>query len=119
MIEASMNSLSDTTTYCRWPHLAGGRVVQPGQRIHASVAFASESYYPKAQFSKGMADIKWSDIVGKGDITDSGWISKFEHLLELDLFDLSATKDIIKKLHENPDQEDLFERLNFIALTGK
>jgi len=64
-----------------------------------------------------MVQIEWSDIVGKGDIRDLAWISKFEHLLELDLFDLSATKDIVEKLRGNPDQEDLAERLKFIALT--
>ncbi|KAF8801532.1 hypothetical protein BYT27DRAFT_7198051 [Phlegmacium glaucopus] len=91
-----------------WPHVWEGRVIKPGQKIHASVSFIKD-YKSKAKFSPGMVDGDWSSVVNKGRQDDISWMKGIENLLELDLFDYSNVKKII-------DDGDV-ARLEFVALT--
>ncbi|KAJ7135949.1 hypothetical protein C8R44DRAFT_608626 [Mycena epipterygia] len=92
-----------------WPHLSQGRVIKPGQRIHASVAFI-KNYRPKATLPEGTK--KWEDILCKGDKDGILWTRGLEDILERDLFDLSNTRVLIENAMSNDTD---FDRLCFLS----
>jgi hypothetical protein len=71
--------------FTRVIHWGQGRLIKPGQLIHASVAF-QKGYTPKADLPPEWG-LKWHDILGKGEKEDLDWTNNLRHALELDLFD--------------------------------
>lgn len=87
--------------------------------IHASVAFKSKSYLPKAVFLDNMtAPRYWDDVVGQGVSGGFRKASRWMDILELDLFDISATSDLIERLGINTstkeDRVHILNRLGFL-----
>ena len=81
------------------PHSGKGRKIKPHQKIHSSIAFCkptsdkpNEIYVPKAISD----DLDISKLVGIGERHNMDWAKK--SILELDIFDLTAAKDVIKTL---------------------
>ena len=110
-------------TVVRWPHLSHGRVIQPGQKIHASVCFIGGGYTPKARFSEDVAggeDIDWTKLtgiaIGKKDGLD--WARPIKNILEMDLFDLLNVKVIVDKARGDLNNVDFMGRLDFLASSG-
>ena len=84
-------------------HLGKGRQIQPGQKVHASVAF-SKKYTPKAVFPKGFDSPKWDDLIRSDNVTErvelndtSGWMG----WLEMDIFDESAASTVVVNLEKS------------------
>ena len=100
------------------PNLARGRVIQPGQKIHASVCFIGGDYIPKARFSEDVTDIDWTRLVGIGKQDGFDWARPIEGILEMDLFDLSNVKVIVDEVRRDLNNVDFLGRLEFLALTG-
>ncbi|KIM73856.1 hypothetical protein PILCRDRAFT_14925 [Piloderma croceum F 1598] len=98
-----------------WPHLAKGRVIQPGQKIHASVAFIRD-YQSEATFGEGMRN-EWRDIVNSGKQDNVEWTKAIKGILELDLFDHSEAKISIERFKLDASNIDVIRRLEFMALT--
>jgi hypothetical protein len=71
-----------TNKVLRWPHLKKGRVIKPGQKIHASVAFIEQEYRPKANFAEGMT-WKWDVILRKGKQDQISWMKEIEGIFVL------------------------------------
>ncbi|KAJ7117550.1 hypothetical protein C8R44DRAFT_790986 [Mycena epipterygia] len=95
----------------RRPHLGKGRVIQPGQKIHASVAFIKD-YQPKATLPE--ETIEWEDILEKGNKDGISWIQGLEHILELDLFDLSP-KSVLQVIANAMSNDTDLDRLDFLT----
>jgi hypothetical protein len=91
-------------------------VIQPGQKIHASVSFI-HNYQPKATISGSMTGKGWNDILGVGKKDGVDWADGIIDRLEMDLFDLSNITTIIDKVSENLDDVDSIGRLEFLAST--
>ena len=98
----------------RWPHFAQGRVIKPGQKIHASVAFIY-NYVPKATLSTYGDGRDWSHIVGKGKQNSTEWAAGIKDLLEMDLFDFSNPRVIIQQVENDMDNPFLTDGLLFMA----
>ncbi|KAJ7683886.1 hypothetical protein B0H17DRAFT_1073503, partial [Mycena rosella] len=120
-------SFKDATDVTHAPHLGSGRIITPGQRIHASVAFKKPEYHPRATFGWG-GGIPWPSFVGKDIDGDFEWPNEWRELLEMDLFDASFTVEAVQNLksvwEKGEDGEDSeayywIKRLSFIALSGE
>jgi hypothetical protein len=96
-------------TLNRSPHLSKPRVIKPGQKIHASVAFI-KNYAPIAILRIG----NWRDILGKGSRSEISWADGLRDILELDLFDLSNTQALIE---DAPHDNTSLDRLRFLSST--
>ena len=87
------------------PHHARGRKIQPGQKLHISVAFCDEKYRPKATLpDEGTND--WAELVGLGNRKTHQyhlWRIKDEPLFELDIFDSNHAEDVIKVIENELD----------------
>ena len=77
-------------------HRGQGRQIQPGQKVHASVAFCSKYYRPKAHI-RGES---WDMLVGSGTKFDTYWTRWWGDLLEMDIFDASTADTVIKKIQD-------------------
>ena len=91
-----------------------GRVIKPGQKIHASVAFIQD-YEPRATFSDAVERGSWLRILTKGR-QDMDWTDKIKDLLELDLFDHSRLRILLDDIKESRDPKAI-ERLEVWAST--
>lgn len=98
-------------------HRSAGRIIKPGQRVHASLCFIQGSYIPNAKFHPDIActGIKWEDIVGVGMLDNMKWVKGIEHILEMDLFDISGVPDMIQRYMDESDPMEWGERLEFLA----
>lgn len=82
-----------------------GRIMGPGQLIHASVAF-KEDYQPQANDVNGSID--WSKIVGQAVVADGkaaddmSWARQYD--VELDLLDESLVKNKIDEFRTAREQ---------------
>ena len=72
-------------------------MIQPGQKIHASVAFIQD-YEPLAKFSERIEKGDWLRILCKGRQDSFEWSDKIKELLELDLFDHTRVKPLIEEI---------------------
>ncbi|KAJ7686775.1 hypothetical protein B0H17DRAFT_939989, partial [Mycena rosella] len=90
-------SFKDAIDVTHAPHLGSGRIITPGQRIHASVAFKNPEYHPRATF-RGGGGIPWPSFVGKDLDGDFEWTNDWRDLLEMDLFDASFTVEAVQNL---------------------
>lgn len=110
---------------CCSPHLGRGRQIQPGQKVHASVAFSRGKYTPKAVFPKGSHSPGWKDLIKSDspEVTDrfelsdtSGWTE----WLEMDIFDESAASTVVENL-EKPSIPTLMSvyRLTMLTRSGE
>jgi hypothetical protein len=97
--------------------LKQGRVIKPGQKIHASVPFIEKNYKPKANFADGMTRKTWDDILRKGKQDEISWAKEIEEILEMDLFDHSNVTTILNELELNLENFELIGRLEFLAST--
>ena len=101
-------------------HRGHGRKIQPGQKIHASVAFCEESYKPKARFSdKFKGKVVWRNLVGQGNKSDLKWTRGWEDRLEMDIFDASAAETTIQRLGDALDPTVWVHRLTIMTWSGK
>ncbi|KAF9811058.1 hypothetical protein IEO21_06687 [Rhodonia placenta] len=108
------------------PHMGAHRIIYPGQKIHLSVAL-NRKYLPKAQFhaySSTAHSPAWSTILGKdldaneGDTQDAskyGWMDDLGDILELDLFDITAIPELVKKLSQPQDSKVALDHLFVLA----
>ena len=94
-----------------------GRVIKPGQKIHASVAFI-QNYEPRAIFSEGVEEGDWLRILTKGRQGSFNWANEAKDLLELDLFDHSRLKIYLEKLQKNINDSESIEGLDLWVSTG-
>ncbi|KAF8523846.1 hypothetical protein JB92DRAFT_2883113, partial [Gautieria morchelliformis] len=94
---------SSSTTYRMYK--GHGQNMKPGQKIHASVAFCPTSYCPKAKLSPESSVKEWTNLVGGGHHEWRGWADIFKEVLELDIFDGTAMKEVIQRLKTGPDTE--------------
>lgn len=109
----------------RAPHYGAGRVIYPGQKIHASVAFRKgEGYSPIADFWHGTEPMPfWHDILGTGPSGKFRRISAWRDHLEMDLFDLTNLPDVLARLGgkdiTDGDASHILNRLYFLkSLSG-
>ena len=87
-------------------HFGHGRQIQPGQKVHASVAFSGGSYIPKAVFPKGSHSPRWEDLIKSGnpeatDRLELSDTSRWRDWLEVDIFDVSAASTVIDNLEKS------------------
>ena len=103
-------------------HLGKGRQIQPGQKVHASVAF-SKKYIPKAVFPKELDSPKWDDLIRSDNVTErvelndtSGWMG----WLEMDIFDESAASTVVVNLEKSsiPPLMSIY-RLTMLTRSGE
>ena len=106
------------------PHHGKGRAILPGQKIHASVAFKSTGYTPKATFVSHQFKPSWEELVGKGPSwnSDRSGAGNWAQYLEMDLFDYTAGSDAIMRLTDTSlareDVLHILQRLDFMAMSG-
>ncbi|EGN94934.1 hypothetical protein SERLA73DRAFT_95550, partial [Serpula lacrymans var. lacrymans S7.3] len=87
------------------PHRGAGRLIQPGQKIHVSVAFCKD-YGPRAQLNPHDSQ-RLSDLIGMAAGHDADAIYRIEDwddIVEMDVFDYSKAHEVImdmKKLNDN------------------
>lgn len=81
------------------PHCGAPRYIQPGQKIHLSVAFQRD-YSPRARLPPGHS---WDNIIGHA-FGDMEWMTQSKDILELDHYDFSAAKDMVKRLKSTERQ---------------
>lgn len=110
--------------YPRQPHRGAGRAIQPGQKIHASVAFRDRGYTPKAIFTGHRSrPPQWQNLIGDGPsgkyLKNRAW----KKYLEMDLFDLRDTPKLISDLEsvniEDDDALRILHQLNFMAIPSE
>ncbi|KAF8873815.1 hypothetical protein BD779DRAFT_1451418 [Infundibulicybe gibba] len=106
-------------TISRRFHLADPRIIKPGQKIHASVAFVGSGYHPKAKFSKEAPKNQWNHIVGKGNKWNPEWAHGLGDLLELDLFDHSDIPNIMGNLSRESRRDTKVEYLDKLAFMAR
>ena len=104
-MKAPVENFSLKIFFCRL-HLGKGRRIQPGQKVHASVAFSRGKYTPKAVFPKGSHSPRWEDLIKSDspEVTErlemndtSGWTD----WLEMDIFDESAASTVVDNLERS------------------
>ena len=112
-------------TICRGPNRGRGRVILPGQKIHASVAFRLQDYRPQATFADNQSNFDWGQLVGKGPSwhLSPSLPENWANILEMDVFDYISGPYAITKLSD-PDlrQADvlcIITRLQFMVMSGK
>ena len=101
-------------------HRGRGRKIQPGQRIHASVAFCKTLYEPKALFSdKGKE--AWCNLIGRGNKSNLKWTHGWEDRLEMDIFDNKSAEITIEQLgnRQDPSPTVWVHRLTIMMGSGK
>lgn len=98
-------------------HKGRGRKVQPGQRLHSSIAFCEKDYYPKAI----LKDKYLFKLLGTGSRSNRDWARDWKGLLEMDIFDLSLMKRAIEELmSKTKDEKSMWAyRLCAMASTGR
>ncbi|KAF8517062.1 hypothetical protein BU17DRAFT_67176 [Hysterangium stoloniferum] len=108
---------ADSVTW--WPHRGRGRKIQPGQKVHVSLAYCVRPYLPKALLP-----------VGKGTL--SAFVRPYKpepepepeyylpglyqdnDLFELDIFDADATEHIMKMIESAADPTGGLHRLEIM-----
>ncbi|KAJ7064961.1 hypothetical protein C8F01DRAFT_782916 [Mycena amicta] len=106
------------------------RRICPGQLVHASIAFQSEEYRPRAAFSDAASAIEWNQLVGQNPQNPSfEWALTFGDRLDMNFFDGDTIVEAIRNLNDvwkgterylDGDRESFWvERLSFMALSGK
>jgi hypothetical protein len=93
-----MSRLSDSLSSL---HFGEGRVVYPGQKIHASVAFCKPTYRPKARIPDHPSLKDWGDLVHAGGRGRVDWATRMQDVLEMDIFDHEAAINVVNKLTTN------------------
>ncbi|KAF7985989.1 hypothetical protein HWV62_41300 [Athelia sp. TMB] len=103
---------NESETTSRW-HRGRGRIIQPGQKVHISVAFARKDYQPKAKYPKGQkspseaksqAAEKWKSLLQSQTVikttgeTEYRCPEEWKEELEMDMFDVSVASTAIDNL---------------------
>ncbi|KAF9219900.1 hypothetical protein BS17DRAFT_788626 [Gyrodon lividus] len=99
------------------PNFGNGRVILPGQKIHASVLF-KPAYKPKARFLNN--DIPWPEVMHFDDPESPERLSRLDSgVWEKDLFDNSTASFLLKKLvnytKEGKENLDYLDQLVFMS----
>ncbi|KAF7441271.1 hypothetical protein PC9H_001620 [Pleurotus ostreatus] len=103
------------------PHAGQGRIIKPGQKIHASVAFCEDPYRPKAILPPN-ATRGWDALVGRGKRSDLQWTQGWEDLLEMDIFNQSTASqclDTLKTLKDTSEPSLWLHRLEVMTWSGE
>lgn len=89
------------TLHVSW-HRGKSRQIQPGQKIHASVAFSPQDYHPKAVFPPEERSKKiWGDLIKlKGKTTEFVYPEEWKDCLEMDMFDLNTANAVVNELEK-------------------
>lgn len=103
-------------------HLGKGRQIQPGQKIHPSVAFSPSTYIPRAILPRDERTRRpWQDLIKFQDHTEFVCPEGWEALLEEDIFklDLPSANSVIDGL-ENSSMPPLISinRLTVMTQSG-
>ena len=79
-------------------HRGKGRKIQPGQKIHASVAFSPSEYRPKAVLPKRESPPSWKGLIQLNGDTQFKYPKDWEVWLDMDIFDPTAAQTVISNL---------------------
>ena len=74
--------------------------MQPGQMVHASVAFCKK-YRPKALLPSNTELRNWDGLVDSGNKFATNWTQGWEDLLEMDIFDASTADMVIQRIQDS------------------
>ncbi|KAF7973793.1 hypothetical protein HWV62_14282 [Athelia sp. TMB] len=114
----------------RW-HRGQGRIIQPGQKVHISVAFAHKDYQPSAKYSgeprsRAEEKKKWASLLqSKTDIKNTGETEykcpeEWKDELEMDMFDVSVASTAIEDLRSMQVDTGLaVHRLSVLTWSGE
>ncbi|KZP32676.1 hypothetical protein FIBSPDRAFT_812252 [Athelia psychrophila] len=127
-IPYSLKANHDPAHLSRVPRLGSGRVIYPGQKIHASVAFKlsktydseGEGYYPLAEFWRGTETmLYWHNILGTGPSGEFRRVPAWKDRLEMDLFDFTHLPGILAHLGDKDitdgDASHILNRIYFLT----
>lgn len=94
-------------------------MIQPGQKIHASIAFCKPTYLPKACLLGNDPTRDWASLVNSGGRGRIDWAKKWEDMLEMDIFDHDAANNVVNKLtmDYNDDYELWLHHLSVMLWT--
>jgi hypothetical protein len=79
-------------------HRGKGRKIQPGQKIHASVAFSPSKYRPKAVLPKDGSPSNWEGLIQLNGDRQFNYPEEWEGWLEMDIFDPTTAQTVINNL---------------------
>ena len=82
-------------------HRGKGRKIQPGQKIHASVAFSTWEYRPKAILPKGRSPLDWKDLIRLDGDSPFKYPSAWMRWLDMDMYDLTTAWTVITNLESS------------------
>ena len=82
-------------------HRGRGRKIQPGQKIHASVAFSPSEYRPKAKLPKRGSPPNWEGLIQLNGDTQFKYPKDWENWLDMDIFDLTTAQTVISNLESS------------------
>lgn len=100
-------------------HRGRGRKIQPGQKVHASVAFCDKKYCPKASLPIDKKQRQWKDLVHSGTKFGIEWTRGWEDLLEMDIFDASTAGTVIQQIEDAVNPIVWVHRLTAMTWSGK
>jgi hypothetical protein len=100
-------------------HRGQGRHIQPGQKIHASVAFSPLSYRPRAVLPANERSKDWGDLIRLNGETQFDYPEDWKDWLEMDIFDLSTAEAVVNNLESSSvDLLTSVHRLTVMAKSG-
>jgi hypothetical protein len=100
-------------------HRGKGRQIQPGQKIHASVAFSPSNYCPKAVLPKGESALDWEHLIRLHGDTQFEYPKDWEGWLEMDIFDLTTAQTVVNNLESSSvDLPTSLHRLTVMTQSG-
>jgi hypothetical protein len=79
-------------------HRGRGRKIQPGQKVHASVAFSPLEYRPKAVLPKRGSPSNWEGLIQLNGDTQFKYPKDWEDWLDMDIFDPTTAQTVINNL---------------------
>jgi hypothetical protein len=96
-------------------HKGRGRKIKSGQKVHSSVAFCDESYHPRAILPEERC---LYELVGKGSRSNTEWVTGWEDLIEMDIFDLSLMSNVIDALKSGTGGQSSMWAYRLTAMTS-
>lgn len=81
-----------------------GRRIQPGQKIHASVAFSNDKYFPKAVLPKHVGPKNgWNSLMDARTDDNEKFTcpDEWKPWLDMDMFDASAAGTVVENLENS------------------
>ncbi|KAF7974640.1 hypothetical protein HWV62_11636, partial [Athelia sp. TMB] len=117
LIRATRRDSKDIT---RRPNRGRGRMMYPGQKIHASVAYGPAGYTPRAVFIPDQQwPEKWEQLVGQGKSGALGSVASWRGCLDMDVFDINAAPTLVELIRIEGTSRGvahhILKKLDFIA----